>query len=67
MTVHKRNPIGTCWECREPEVEVFYTSRRGWVCETCRWARPSRLTRQERLEGLADAGVDTWEEYREER
>lgn len=27
----------------------------------------SRLTRQERLQGLADSGCDTWEEYRGER
>lgn len=26
-----------------------------------------RLTRQERLQGLADSGCDTWEEYRGER
>lgn len=26
-----------------------------------------RLTRQEQLEGLADRGCDTWEEYRGER
>ena len=28
---------------------------------------PRRLTRQEWLEGLADRGCDTWEEYRGER
>ncbi len=26
-----------------------------------------KLTRQERLQGMADRGVDTWEEYRGER
>jgi hypothetical protein len=26
-----------------------------------------KLTRQERLEGLADSGVDTWEDYRGEK
>ena len=26
-----------------------------------------KLTRQEQLEGLADSGVDTWEDYRGER
>ena len=26
-----------------------------------------KMTRQERLEGLADRGVDTWEDYRGER
>jgi hypothetical protein len=26
-----------------------------------------KLTRQERLQGLADRGCDTWEEYRGER
>lgn len=25
------------------------------------------LTRQERLQGLADSGVDTWEDYRREK
>lgn len=29
--------------------------------------RHRRLSRQERLEGLADSGIDTWEEYRGER
>jgi hypothetical protein len=29
--------------------------------------RPKRLTRQERLQAAADAGYDTWEEYRGER
>ena len=28
---------------------------------------PTRLTRHEQLEALADHGVDTWEEYRGER
>ena len=28
---------------------------------------PRKLTRQEQLEGLADRGIDTWEEYRGER
>ena len=26
-----------------------------------------RLTRQERLQGLADRGIDTWDDYRGER
>ena len=30
-------------------------------------APPARLTRQERLQRMADAGIDTWEEYRCER
>ena len=25
--------------------------------------RPARLTRNERLQGLADSGIDTWDEY----
>ena len=29
--------------------------------------RGRRLTREEQLEGLADRGCDTWEEYRGER
>jgi hypothetical protein len=29
--------------------------------------RRPRLTRNERLQGLADRGCDTWEEYRGER
>lgn len=29
--------------------------------------RIRKLTRQEQLEGLADRGCDTWEDYREER
>lgn len=28
---------------------------------------PRPLTRAEQLEALADAGIDTWAEYREER
>ncbi len=28
---------------------------------------PRKLTRQERLEAMADSGCDTWEEYRGER
>lgn len=44
-------------------------------CDECReggyedWEPPVRrkLTRQEQLEGLADRGIDTWEEYRGER
>jgi hypothetical protein len=30
-------------------------------------AFPRKLTRQERLQGMADRGVDTWEDYRGER
>ncbi len=33
----------------------------------CGHFRPRRLTRQERLQGLADRGCDSWEEYRGER
>lgn len=29
--------------------------------------RVKKLTRQERLQGLADSGVDTWEDYRCEK
>ena len=67
MTVHKRNPIGTCWECRDTEVEIFYSSQRGWLCRVCRFRRSIQLSRQEMLEALADRGVDTWEDYRGER
>jgi|HubBroStandDraft_6_1064221.scaffolds.fasta_scaffold816507_3 hypothetical protein len=36
--------------------------------DTERWPEESRKpTRHERLQGLADRGVDTWEEYRGER
>lgn len=28
---------------------------------------PARLSRTERLQGLADSGCDTWAEHREER
>lgn len=34
--------------------------------DTERVERPRRLTRQEQLEAMADAGIDTWAEYREE-
>ena len=40
------------------------------LCPDCKAGDPPvrrRLTRQERLEGLADSGCDTHEEYREER
>jgi hypothetical protein len=30
-------------------------------------APPRKLTREERLQRLADSGVDTWEEYRGEK
>ena len=59
--------VGTCQDCLEPDVKLFYTQRKGWVCETCRDKRPAHLTRNERLELAADAGFDTWEDYRGER
>ena len=43
---------GYCGDCRA-EIKAEVTSR--------------RLTRQERLQGLADRGCDTWEEYNEGR
>ncbi len=38
-------------------------------CDSCgeEQEHARKLTRQERLEGLADSGCDTWEEYRGER
>ena len=33
-------------------------------CERCNPPSRRRLTRNERLQGLADRGIDTWEEYR---
>ncbi len=46
----------TCQECRS------HVPKRHWY-----GVRQSRMTRQERLEGLADSGCDTWAEYRGER
>ena len=45
--------------------------RRGTECPKCgadlEKVPERRLTRQERLQALADSGVDTWEEKRGER
>lgn len=49
------------------DVEVMETECVG-ALEPEAEPEPSRtLTRQERLQGLADSGCDTWEEYRGER
>lgn len=45
------------------------------LCETCRaeyshrqyHKSMNRMTRNERLQGMADRGCDTWEEYRGEK
>ena len=48
------------------------------LCDTCTCSgcgertvacscRRKKLTRQERLQGLADRGIDTWEDYRGEK
>jgi hypothetical protein len=62
-----------CPDCGEDlefdEVDIGVGSQRGnYRCLHCRWTpERRRLTRQEQLEGLADRGVDTWEELRGER
>jgi hypothetical protein len=57
--------VSTCQRCLEPDVQVFYTQKHGWVCEGCRDRRP--LTTHERHQEAADNGIDTWEDYRGER
>lgn len=46
------------------------TEYEGDLCRSCeeedRAIIQRRLTRQERIEDLADSGCDTWSEYREE-
>jgi uncharacterized Zn finger protein (UPF0148 family) len=62
------------------EVDIGVGVQRGnYNCPNCGWAPkqaedepedddpPRRMTRQERLQAAADAGIDTWEEYRGER
>ena len=48
------------------DVEVMSTSTDGTL-EEANDEPPATLTRTERLQGLADRGCDTWEEYRGER
>ncbi len=65
--------IERCPDCDEPleydEVDIGVGVQRGnYHCPACGWEpRREKLTRQERLQGLADRGVDTWEEYDDER
>lgn len=49
-----------CFECGAPLADDEPE------CYGCEDQRYYRLTRQERLEGLADRGTDTWDEYNEE-
>ena len=52
-----------CPDCGSPLDETEHP-----LCPECGWHPAVRKpTRQEQLEGLADRGVDTLEEYREER
>jgi hypothetical protein len=46
-----------------------YVPAHWWECKTCGadTDKVPPMTRQERLEALADRGVDTWEECRNER
>jgi hypothetical protein len=53
-----------------PMCETWH-SQRTTVCPACGMDteladKPRKLTRQEQLEGLADRGTDTHEEYRSE-
>ncbi len=48
------------------DIEVMDTERIGDM-EPPNDEPRRKLTRQERLQGLADSGCDTWEEYRGER
>lgn len=66
--------MGRCPECDSPleydEIDIGVGVQRGNPrCPDCGWspAKLPPLTRQEQLEGLADRGVDTWEDYRDER
>lgn len=54
------------------EVDIGVGVQRGnYRCPECHWVpepiKMDRLTRHEQLEGLADRGTDTWEEFKEEK
>ena len=63
MSTDRRNYCLDPYCDEEPEVK-------GELCRTHQdeeAATHRKLTRQERLQGMADRGTDTWEEYRGER
>ena len=51
----------------DPELNELATDLHEYQCEVLTGLSSTRLSRQERLQGLADHGCDTWEEYRSER
>lgn len=64
--------VDVCTLCDKVRPRVQKQGEDIWACERCLSLRECdthgrRLTRTERLQGLADSGCDTWEEYRGEK